>query len=69
MARGNLGVILISAFIVVDLILIWIVNTNRYLPGVGVIAGADQLLITVVLAAAGIIAAIAAVMWKLKPWK
>ncbi|MGY5859165.1 MAG: hypothetical protein RTU63_07335 [Candidatus Thorarchaeota archaeon] len=69
MARGYLGLILISAFIIVDLILIWIVNTSRFLPGVGVIAGGDQLLITIILVAAGIIAAIAAVMWKLKPWK
>ena len=58
----------LSVFIIVDIILIWIVNTNRYLPGIGVIAGGDQLLITLVLVAAGAIAAaIAAVMWKLKP--
>ena len=57
-----------TIFIIVDAILIWIVNTNRYLPGIGVIAGGDQLLITLVLVAAGAIAAaIAAVMWKLKP--
>jgi hypothetical protein len=58
---------ILTVFIVVDVILIWIVNTNRYLPGIGVIAGGDQLLITLVLVGAGVIAtAIAAVMWKLK---
>ena len=57
----------LTIFIVVDVILIWIVNTNRYLPGIGVIAGGDQLLITLVLVGAGVIAAaIGAVMWKLK---
>ena len=60
--------VVLTVFIIVDIILIWIVNTNRYLPGIGVIAGGDQLLITLVLVAAGAIAAaIAAVMWKLKP--
>jgi hypothetical protein len=58
---------ILTVFIVVDVILILIVNTNRYLPGIGVIAGGDQLLITLVLVAAGVIAAtIAAVMWKVK---
>ena len=57
----------LAVFLIVDIILILIVNTNRYLPGIGVIAGGDQLLITLVLVAAGAIAAaIAAVMWKLK---
>ncbi|MGY5873921.1 MAG: hypothetical protein RTV72_16865 [Candidatus Thorarchaeota archaeon] len=56
-----------TIFIIVDAILIWIVNTNRYLPGIGVIAGGDQLLITLVLGAAAVIgAAIVAVLWKLK---
>ena len=58
---------ILTVFIVVDVILIWIVNTNRFLPGIGVIAGGDQLLITVVLVAAGALAAvIGVVMWKLK---
>ena len=57
----------LAVFLIVDIILILIVNTNRYLPGIGVIAGGDQLLITIVLVAAGLIATvIAAVMWKLK---
>jgi hypothetical protein len=57
----------LTVFIIVDLILILIVNTNRYLPFIGVIAGGDQLLITqVLLAAAAIATAIAVVMWKLK---
>ena len=56
-----------TIFMIVDAILIWIVNTNRYLPGIGVVAGGDQLLITLVLAAAAVIAtAIVAVLWKLK---
>ncbi|MHA2424564.1 MAG: hypothetical protein ACXAEF_07235 [Candidatus Thorarchaeota archaeon] len=58
---------ILSVFIIVDIILILIVNTTRYLPGIGVIAGGDQFLITLVLGAAGAIAAvIAVVMWKLK---
>ena len=57
----------LTVVIIVDIILIYIVNTNRYLPFIGVIAGADQLMITLVLVAAGVFAtAIAAVMWKLK---
>ena len=56
-----------TIFIIVDAILIWIVNTNRYLPGIGVISAGDQLMITLVLAAAAVIAtAIVAVLWKLK---
>jgi hypothetical protein len=58
---------ILSVFIIVDIILILIVNTTRYLPGIGVIAGGDQFLITLVLGAAGAIAAVIAVgMWKLK---
>jgi hypothetical protein len=58
---------LIAVFLVVDAFLILIVNTNRYLPGIGVIAGGTQLMITMILVAAGAIAAvIAVVMWKLK---
>ena len=59
----------IAAFIIVDVILIWIVNTSRFLPGIGTISAGDQLLITMVLVGAAIIASMAAVMWKLKPWK
>ena len=69
MARGYLGIILVAAFIVADLILIFIVNTSRVLPVVGVITPSDQLLITYVLVGAAVLAAIAAVLWKLKPWK
>ena len=59
--------IVFTVFLIVDAILIWIVNTNRYLPGIGVIASGDQLFITLVLAGAAVIgAAITALMWKLK---
>ena len=59
--------IVFTIFLIVDAILIWIVNTNRYLPGIGVIAGGDQFLITMVLAASAVIAtAFVAVLWKLK---
>jgi len=58
---------ILTVFIIVDVILIVMVNTNRYLPFIGVIVGADQLMLTLGLAAAGIIAAvIGVVMWKLK---
>ena len=58
--------IVFTVFLIVDAILIWIVNTNRYLPGIGVIAGGDQLFITLVLAGAAVIgAAITALVWKL----
>ena len=56
---------ILFVLIIVDIILILIVNTSRYIPGIGVITGADQLLITLVLVAAGVIAA-AIGMWKLK---
>jgi hypothetical protein len=69
MARGYRGIILVTAFVVVDCILIWLVNTNRVLPGVGVISSADQVLITLILVGAAIVAIFAAVLWKLKPWK
>ena len=52
---------ILSVFIIVDIILILIVNTTRYLPGIGVIAGGDQFLITLVLGVAGVIAAVIAV--------
>ena len=52
---------ILSMFIIVDIILILIVNTTRYLPGIGVIAGGDQFLITLVLGVAGVIAAVIAV--------
>ena len=69
MARGYRGLILVTAFVVVDCILIWLVNTNRVLPGIGTISSADQLVITMVLVGAAIVSIFAAVLWKLKPWK
>ena len=69
MARGYRGIILVTAFVVVDCILIWLVNTNRVLPGIGTISSADQLVITMVLIGAAIVSIFAAVLWKLKPWK
>ena len=70
LARSYRGLILVSAFLVVDCILIWIVNSNTSAAGIpGPISAEDGTTITLVLVGAAILAALAAVLWKLKPWK
>ena len=70
MARGYLGIILVTAFIVVDCILLWFLNTNTPSAGfAGTVTPADLPAINAVLIGAAIVAIFAAVLWKLKPWK
>ena len=68
MAYGYRGLILFSTFIVVDLILIWIVNTPvSTRVTTAPVATGDQFMITLALAGAGVIAVLAAIFYKIKP--
>ena len=70
MARGYLGLILVSVFVVVDCILIWIVNSRTGIPGiVGAVPAGDQFTITLVLIGAAVIAILVGIAHKVKPWK
>jgi len=70
MARGYRGLFLVVGFVAVDCILIWIVNSNSGAPGIaGPAASGDQFIITLVLIGAAIIAILAGIAHKVKPWK
>jgi len=70
MARSYHGIILVSAFLMVDCLLIWIVNSNTSTAGIaGSIPAGDRFTITLILVGAAVIALFAVVLWKLKPWK
>ena len=70
MARGYLGILLVTAFVVVDCVLLWFLNTSTPAAGfAGSITPADLPAINAVLISAAIVAIFAAVLWKLKPWK
>lgn len=67
MALGKRGLTLVSVFVIVDCILIWMVNTSTRATGAGFIASEDQFTVTLVLAGAGIIAVLIAIFFKFKP--
>jgi len=68
LAYGSRGLTLVSAFLVLDCMLIWLVNTNTNTRGSAApVASEDQFLITLVLIGAGIIAVLAAIFFKFKP--
>jgi len=68
LAYGYRGLGFVSAFLVVDCILIWLVNapTSTRVTSPPIATG-DQLMITLVLVGAGIIAVLAAIYYKVKP--
>ncbi len=67
MALGKRGLTLVSVFVIVDCILIWMINTNTRATGAGLIAPEDQYTVTLALAGAGIIAILLAIFFKFKP--
>ena len=68
MAFGYRGLAILLAFLVVDCILIWIVNTSRVLPVTAApITSGDRLLITEVLIGAAVIGVLVAIFYKVKP--
>ena len=69
MARGNIALILASAFVVVDLALIVMVNTptDTRVTTAPLVAPENQFMITLVLVGAAIIASLAAIFFKFKP--
>ena len=69
MARGNIALILASAFVVVDLALIVMVNTptDTRVTTAPLVAPESQFMITMVLVGAAIIASLAAIFFKFKP--
>jgi len=69
MARGNIALILASAFVVVDLALIVMVNTptDTRVTTAPLVAPENQFIITLVLIGAAIIASLAAIFFKFKP--
>jgi len=67
MALGKRGLTLVSLFVIVDCVLIWMVNSSTRATGAGLIAPEDQFTITLVLAGAAIIAILLAIFFKFKP--
>jgi len=67
MALGQRGYALVSVFVIVDCILIWMVNTSTRATGGGYIPAEDQFTVTLVLAGAAIIAVLVAIIFKFKP--
>ena len=67
MALSYRGLTLVSVFVIVDCILIWMVNSSTGATGAGLIASEDQFTITPVLAGAAIIAILLAIIFKFKP--
>jgi len=67
LALSYRGYILVSVFVIVDCILIWMVNSSTRATGAGLIAPEDQFTITLVLAGAAIIAILLAIFFKFKP--
>ncbi|MHA1615514.1 MAG: hypothetical protein ACTSW7_02530 [Candidatus Thorarchaeota archaeon] len=67
MAIGKRGLTLVSVFVIVDCILIWMVNTSTRATGGGLVAAEDQFPVTLVLAGAGFIAILLAIIMKYKP--
>ena len=67
MAIGKRGLTLVSVFVIVDCVFIWMVNSSTRATGAGLIAPEDQFTITLVLAGAAIIAILLAVFFKFKP--
>ena len=69
MARGNIALILASAFVVADLALIVLVNTptDTRVTTAPLVAPENQVMITLVLVGAAIIASLAAIFFKFKP--
>ncbi len=67
MALGKRGLTLVSVFVIVDCILIWMINTSTRATGAGLIAPENQYTVTLALAGAGIIAILLAIFFKFKP--
>ncbi|MCK4566889.1 MAG: hypothetical protein KAU48_06230 [Candidatus Thorarchaeota archaeon] len=67
MALSRRGLTLVSVFVIVDCILIWMVNTSTRATGAAPIALEDQFTVTLVLAGAAIIAVLVAIFFKFKP--
>lgn len=67
MAIGKRGLTLVSVFVIVDCVLIWMVNSSTRATGAGLIAPEDQFTITLALAGAAIIAILLAIFFKFKP--
>ena len=67
MALGKRGYTLVSVFVIVDCILIWMVNTSTRATAGGLVAAEDQFTVTLVLAGAAIIAILLAIIFKFKP--
>ena len=70
MARGYGRLILLSVFLIVDGIALWIINSNQALPGmVATDVSGNLFVINAVLVMAAVIAILAAIAFKSRPWK
>jgi len=65
----NLGYRNVALLILCIVELVCIVVLLQTPPAAGIAQSTDPIIITIVLVGAGIIAILASIMWKLKPWK